>query len=119
MNARDESEIVEKKEVEEELRRVERERVLNIQPLVIRLMLHSSSSSESAEGMTYNVKIQFTQMIIQEIDTIKTFIVEFLHRSRQHWCAKGETGPKATSINPMCIEESEEDEAKEHYFMEA
>jgi len=91
MKARDESEIVENKEVEEELRRVERERVLNIQPLVIRSMLHSSSSSESAEGMAYNVKIQFTQMIIQDIDTTKTFIVEFLHRSRQHWCAKGET----------------------------
>ncbi len=60
MKATDESEIVEKKEVEKELRRVERERVLNIQPLAMRSMLHSSSSSECAEGMTYNVKIQFT-----------------------------------------------------------
>jgi hypothetical protein len=60
MKARDESEIVEKKEVEKELKRVERERVLNIQPLAVRSMLHSSSSSKSVEGMTYNVKIQFT-----------------------------------------------------------
>jgi hypothetical protein len=119
MKAWDESEIVEKKEVKEELRRVERERVLNIQPLAVRSMLHSSSSSESAEGMTYKVKIQITQMIIQDIDTTKTFIVEFLYKSRQHWCARGETWPKATLINLVCIEESEEDEAKEHYFMEA
>jgi len=58
-------------------------------------------------------------MIIQDIDTTKTFIVEFLHRSRQHWCVKGETRAKATSINPVCIEESEEDKVEEHYFMEA
>jgi hypothetical protein len=55
-------------------------------------------------------------MIIQDINTTKTFIVEFLHRSKQHWCARRETGPKATSINPVCIEESKEDKAKEHYF---
>jgi hypothetical protein len=60
MKVRNESEIVEKKEVDEELRIVERERVLNIQPLAVRSMLHSSSSSKSAKGMTYNVKIQFT-----------------------------------------------------------
>jgi hypothetical protein len=69
--------------------------------------------------MTYNVKIQFVQMTIQDIDTTKTFIVEFLHKSKQRWCARKETRPKATSIDLMCIEESEEDEAKEHYFMEA
>jgi len=69
--------------------------------------------------MTYNVKIQFVQMIIQDIDTTKTFIVEFLHKSKQHWCARKETGPKATSIDLVCIKESEEDEAEEHYFMEA
>ncbi len=69
--------------------------------------------------MTYNVKIQFVQMTIQDIDTTKTFIVEFLHKSKQRWYARKETRPKATSIDLMCIEESEEDEAKEHYFMEA
>jgi len=69
--------------------------------------------------MTYNMKIQFVQMIIQDIDTTKTFIVEFLHKCKQHWCARKETGPKATSIDLVCIEESEEDEAEEHYFMEA
>jgi hypothetical protein len=32
---------------------------------------------------------------------------------------KKKTGPKTTSINPMCIEESEEDEVEEHHFVEA
>jgi hypothetical protein len=43
-------------EVEEELRRIEREEVLNIQPLVVRSLPHSSSL-ECAEGKVYNEKI--------------------------------------------------------------
>jgi len=58
-------------------------------------------------------------MIIQDINTTKTFTVELLHRSRQHWCARRQTGPKATSIDLVCIEKSEEDKNEEHHFMEA
>jgi hypothetical protein len=47
-----------KKEVKEELRRVEIEGVLNIQPLVVRSPLHFSTSSECAKGKAYNEKIQ-------------------------------------------------------------
>jgi hypothetical protein len=43
--------------IEEELRRVEREEVLNIQPLIVRSLPHSSSSSECAKGKAYNEKI--------------------------------------------------------------
>jgi hypothetical protein len=42
---------------EKELRKAEREGVLNIQPLAIRSLLHSSSFSESAKGKAYNEKI--------------------------------------------------------------
>jgi hypothetical protein len=48
-----------KKKAQEELQRVEREGVLNIQLLAIRSSLHSSSSSKCVEGKTYNEKIQF------------------------------------------------------------
>jgi hypothetical protein len=43
--------------------------MLNIQPLDVRLPLHSSSSSKYAKGKMYNEKIQLPQMII---DTTKT-----------------------------------------------
>ncbi len=43
---------------------------------------HSSSFLESTEWKAYNVKIQFTHIIIQDIDTTKTFTIEFLLRSR-------------------------------------
>jgi hypothetical protein len=56
--------------------------------LVIRLSLYSSSSSECAQGKAYNVKIQFVHIIIQNIDTIRTFAVEFLRTRRQHWHAR-------------------------------
>jgi hypothetical protein len=55
---------------------------MNIQPLVERSLLHSSSSLECAEGKAYNVKIQFALMIIQDLNTIGTFVVEFLCKSR-------------------------------------
>jgi hypothetical protein len=42
--------------VEEELKKTQKG-VLNIQPLVIRLLLHSSSSLKRAEGKAYNEKI--------------------------------------------------------------
>ncbi len=86
---------------------------LNIQPLAMRLLLHSSSSSECAKKKAYNEKIQFVQIIIQEIDITGTFAVEFLCRSRRHWRAKEHTGPGITSIDPLFIEESKEDKAME------
>jgi len=48
-----------KTEIEKESKRVEREGMLNIQPLAIRLPPHSSSSLECAKRKVYNEKIQF------------------------------------------------------------
>jgi hypothetical protein len=50
-------ELLRRTKVEEELRKAERKGVLNIQPLVVRLPSHSSSSSECAKGKVYNEKI--------------------------------------------------------------
>ncbi len=105
--------------VKEELKRTKREEVLNIQVLAIRSLPHSSSSLKCAKGKAYIVKIQFTQIIIQDIDTTRTSTIEFLRRSRGCWRAKVQTRPQATLIDPVCIEESKEDEAKEHHFVEA
>ncbi len=60
---------------------------MNIQPLAIKSLPHSSSL-ECAKGKAYNQNIQFAHMIIQVIDTTGTFVIEFLHRSRQHWRAR-------------------------------
>jgi hypothetical protein len=68
--------------VEEELKRAKKEGVLNIQSLAVRSLLHSSSSSECAEGKAYNEKIQFAQIIIQDINTIGTSTIELLRRSK-------------------------------------
>jgi len=69
-------------EVEDKLKREKKERVVNIQPLTVRLLLHSSSSSECAEGKVYNENIQFAHTIIQDIYTTGTLTIEFLRRSR-------------------------------------
>ncbi len=63
-------------EVEEELRRVEHEGVLNIQSLVARSLPHSSSSLQCAERKVYNEKIQFTQTVT------KSLVVQALQRCR-------------------------------------
>jgi hypothetical protein len=74
----EEVELLKKTETKEELRRAEHEGVLNIQTLATGSPPHSSSSSsECAEGKAYNEKIQFAQMIIHDINTIRTFVVEF------------------------------------------
>jgi hypothetical protein len=75
-------ELLRKIEVNEELKKVEKEGMLNIQPLVVRLPLHSSSSSKCVEGKVYKEKIQFVQTIIQDIDITRTYVVEFLCKSR-------------------------------------
>jgi hypothetical protein len=71
------------------LRRTKHEGLLNIQPLVIRSLPHSSSSLECAERKTYNEKMQFVQIIIHDIYRIGTSIVEF--------CAKVEVGVQESS----------------------
>jgi hypothetical protein len=52
-------------------------------------------------------------MIIQDIDTIGTSIVEFLCRSKKRWCVKELIKTGATLVDLMFIEELEEDEAME------
>jgi hypothetical protein len=85
--------------VEEELKKTKRG-LLNIQPLAITSPSHSSSSLECAKGKAYNEKIQFALTIIQDIDTTKTSVIEFLRKSRRCWHARKQTK------HLMCIEES-------------
>jgi hypothetical protein len=54
-----------------------------MQPLVVRLPSHSSSSSECAEGKAYNEKMQFVQIIIHDIYKIGTSVIEYLHISKR------------------------------------
>jgi hypothetical protein len=95
-------------EAKEELRRAERESVLNIQLLAIRSPLHSSSSLECVKGKAYNEKIYFLQTIIQDIDTTETSIVKFLHK-RKRQCARKHIKLGATSVDSVFIKELEED----------
>jgi hypothetical protein len=55
----EEVELLRRTKVKEELKRQDREGVLNIQTLVVKLPPHSSSSSKFAERKSYNEKIQF------------------------------------------------------------
>ncbi len=80
-------------EVEKDLKRAEREGLLNIQLLVVRSPPHSSSSSECVKGKVYNEKLKFAQTIIQDIDTTKTSTIKFLCISRRRWCAREQTRP--------------------------
>jgi hypothetical protein len=66
--------------------------MLNIQPLVIKLSLHSSSSSECVEGKAYNENIQFVQTIIHGINRTKTYVIKILNR-RRRWRANMQTRP--------------------------
>ncbi len=93
--------------------------MLNIQPLTIRSLSHSSSSLKCAEGKAYNEKIQFVQTIIYNCDIIGTSTIEFLRKRKQHWHAREQIGLGATLIDLMCIEKSEEDKAEEQHFVEA
>ncbi len=56
---------------------------MNIQSLVVRLLSNSSSFLKCVEGKTYNEKIQFAQMIIQDIYKIRTYVVEFLAKQKK------------------------------------
>ncbi len=55
----EETKLLKRTEVEEELRRAKIKGMLNIQPLAVGLPLHSSSFSNCVEGKAYNKKIQF------------------------------------------------------------
>ncbi len=70
------------------MKRIEREGLLNIQPLALRLPPHSSLSLKCAKGKVYNEKMLFAQMTIHDIYRIRTFAVEFLHRSKRSWRAR-------------------------------
>jgi hypothetical protein len=111
-------ELLKGTKVEQEFRRAKKEGMLNIQPLTIRLPLHSSSSLECAKGKAYNEMIQFAQIIIQDINITRTFAVEFLCKSKRCWCARRQIGLGATSIDLVFIEESKDDEVLEHHFVE-
>jgi hypothetical protein len=104
--------------IEKELRIAKQEGVLNIQPLALKLPPHSSSSLECVKGKAYDENIHFVQTIIQDINTTRTYVVEFLDISKRHWCPKEQIGPRATSIDPMFIEELEDDERVEQHFVE-
>jgi hypothetical protein len=65
-------ELFKKTQVGKELRITQREGALNIQQLVVRSPPHSSSLSKCAERKAYNEKIQFAQIIIQDVDIICT-----------------------------------------------
>jgi hypothetical protein len=62
--------------------------MLNIQLLIVRSSLHSSTSLECVEVKAYKENIQFVYMIIQDINTTGTSLIEFLHRRKQHWCVR-------------------------------
>jgi hypothetical protein len=96
-------ELLRKTKVEKEFRKVECEGMLNIQPLVIKLSLHSSSSLECIEGKAYNEKIQFTQTTIHDIDTIGTSVVEFLCKNKRRWHAREQTRLGATLVDLVFI----------------
>jgi hypothetical protein len=64
------------------LKIVKKEGVLNIEVLALRLPLHSSSLLECVKGKVYNEKIHLVKMIIQDINTSKIYVVEFLHKSK-------------------------------------
>jgi hypothetical protein len=51
-------------------------------------------------------------MIIQDIDTTRTSIVELLGRSRWRWHARKKTRLGATLVNSVFIEVLEEDDIK-------
>jgi hypothetical protein len=81
-------ELLRKTKVKKELRIAKKKGLLNIQLLVIRLPPHSSSMLECVKGKAYIKKIQFAQMINQDINTSKISIIEFLCKSKRRWCPK-------------------------------
>ncbi len=58
-------------------------------------------------------------MIIQDIDIFGTSAIEFLRRSKRHWRVREQIRLGVTLIDPVFIEDSEEDKVVEQHFMEA
>jgi hypothetical protein len=110
-------ELLKRTKVEEELKIAKREGLLNIQLLTIRSLLHSSSTSKCVKGKVYNKKIQFAQVIIRDVNTTRTSVIEFLRKSKRYWRPKDQTRPRTTSIDPMFIEEPKDDKAVEQHFV--
>jgi len=109
----EEVKMLEKREAKEELRKAKSTRMLNIQPLAIRLPSHSPSSSECEKGEVYNEKMQFAHMIIQNIYKTRTFVIEFLRRCKTGWSSSVQARLIATSMDAVNIKESKEDEGVE------
>jgi hypothetical protein len=55
-------------------------------------------------------------MIIQNIDIIGTFVVEFLRKSKRCWRAREQIGLGVTLIDLVFIEEMEEDKVVEQHL---
>jgi hypothetical protein len=81
----EEVELLRKKEANEELRRAKCVRMLNIQLLAVKFLLHSPSSSKCEKGKAYHEKMQFAHTIIQDIYKVGTSTIEFLHRCIRGW----------------------------------
>jgi orotate phosphoribosyltransferase len=58
-------------------------------------------------------------MIIQDVETTGTSVVEFLRKSRKRWCAREQIGPIVTLVDSMFIKKSKEDKTMEQHFVEA
>jgi hypothetical protein len=63
--------------------------------------------------------MQFAQTIIHDIYKTRGSSIEFLCRSRRNWCAREQTGLRATFVDSMFIEESKEHETMEQHFVES
>jgi len=100
-------ELLKRTKVKKELRIVKREGLLNIQLLVIGSLPHSSSTLECVKGKVYNKNIQFAQMIIQDINITKTFVIKFLHKRKKRWHPKKQTKLRTTLIDLMFIKRIE------------
>jgi len=80
--------------------------------LVVKLLLLFSSFLKCAKGKMYNEKMQFAQTIIHDIHRIRTYAIDFLHKSRRSWCVKDQIRLGATLVD-LVIEELKENKVVE------
>ncbi len=76
-------------------------------------MSHSPSSLKCEKGKAYNEKMQFVHTIIQDLCRTKTSTIEFLYIRKRGWSSNVQAGPRATSMDLVKIEETEEDKGVE------
>jgi hypothetical protein len=67
----------------------------------------------------YNEKMKFAQMIIHDIYRSETSTINFLCTRKRGWHVSEQEGLGTTSVDPMNIEELEEDEVVEQQSVEA